>query len=239
MRIIFLLFFFLQATVGFNQEFVAKDIIAKSIKYHDPEGKLYNGDYVFHFEESRPDGKVSESKVRLAPTSNIYELQLTRNGAETFYSIRDGEVAFSLNGLTKISDADKEAYRINKERGIMMKNYYLYLWQLPMKLNDPGTIIHDNVQRTSFDDQPALGIKVTYEESVGKDIWYFYFHPLNHRLIGYRFYHDEAANDGEYILLEGEVAIDNIRIPKTRKWYTHKDEKYLGTDTLVNLETNQ
>lgn len=238
MRLIFLFIFIFQATMGFNQDLVAKDIIAKSITYHDPEGKLYNGDYIFHFEESRPDGKTSQSKVRLAPSTRTYELQYTRKGADIFYSLRNGKVEFSLNGSSNITDEDKETHRLNEERGMMMKNYYLYLWHLPMKLNDPGTIIHDNVQRTSFDGQSALGIKVTYEETVGKDIWYFYFHPLSYKLIGYRFYHDEAANDGEYILLEDEIEVDNIKLPSIRKWYTHKEEKYLGTDTLLKLEAN-
>ena len=51
--------------------------------------------------------------------------------------------------------------------------------------------------------------------------------------MGYRFFHDEPRNDGEYVTLEGEVAIDGLRIPKTRAWYYNRDDGYLGTDTLV------
>ena len=48
----------------------------------------------------------------------------------------------------------------------------------------------------------------------------------------YQFFHDETKNDGEYILLSGIEIIDGIKMPKVRAWYTNKEEKYLGTDTL-------
>ena len=54
-------------------------------------------------------------------------------------------------------------------------------------------------------------------------------------MIGYRFYHDESANDGEYILLEGETTDGTVRLPKSRTWYTHKDDRLLGTDVLDRL----
>jgi len=78
-----------------------------------------------------------------------------------------------------------------------------------------------------------LEIKVTYDPSVGKDIWYFYFDPTTYALRGYRFYHDEAKNDGEYILIDGEVTINGVKFPKNRAWYTHKEGKYLGNDDLL------
>lgn len=53
-------------------------------------------------------------------------------------------------------------------------------------------------------------------------------------MIGYRFYHDEAAGDGEYILLSGERAVRGMRIPVERRWFTNADDRYLGTDTLVD-----
>ena len=49
----------------------------------------------------------------------------------------------------------------------------------------------------------------------------------------YQFFHDEAKNDGEYILLSEEIIINNIKMPKERAWYTNGKEKYLGTDILI------
>jgi hypothetical protein len=78
-----------------------------------------------------------------------------------------------------------------------------------------------------------LEIKVTYDPEVGADIWYFYFDPSTFALSGYRFYHDESKNDGEYILLEGEITINGVKFPEKRAWHTHKEGKYLGNDDLL------
>lgn len=238
MRLFLFLSFFISTSLSLqSQAITAKQVVEKSIQYHDPDSKLIQGDYIFHFEESRPNGTTSKSKVRMAPQDELYELNYSRKGTDIFYRVKKSKVEFSANGSTKISKEVIEANRLSKERGIMMKNYYLYLWHLPMKINDPGTILHEQVKTTFFDDKEALEIKVTYTENVGKDIWYFYFHPLSYKMIGYRFYHDESANDGEYILLDEEVEFDNIKLPAARKWYMHKDDKFLGTDKLVRLET--
>ncbi|MEM1322964.1 MAG: hypothetical protein AAGG75_22050 [Bacteroidota bacterium] len=59
-----------------------------------------------------------------------------------------------------------------------------------------------------------------------------YIHPSTYALLGYRFYHDESKNDGEYITLEGKVLLNGIRFPQTRKWYKNADDKFLGADIL-------
>ncbi|MDB4303987.1 DUF6503 family protein, partial [Desulfosarcina sp.] len=77
-----------------------------------------------------------------------------------------------------------------------------------------------------------LVLKATYDETVGSDIWYFYFDPETYAIEVYQFFHDESKNDGEYILLTEKETISNIKIPKNRAWYTNKEDKLLGTDIL-------
>ncbi len=103
-----------------------------------------------------------------------------------------------------------------------------------MKLKDPGTIIFPKTERKSFKGKEYLVLKVTYKKDVGKDTWYFYFNPETYALEVYQFYHDETKNDGEYILLTDESEINGIKMPKNRAWYYNLDDKYLGTDMLIN-----
>jgi hypothetical protein len=103
-----------------------------------------------------------------------------------------------------------------------------------MKLRDPGTRL-DRVSATTFEERAVYDLRVTYEEEVGGDIWYFYFDRDTYALVGYRFHHDEAKNDGEVIHLDGEVAAEGMRLPKARTWYTHEANELLGTDTLLEL----
>ena len=113
-----------------------------------------------------------------------------------------------------------------------MRDSYTYLYGLPMKLKDPGTILYPVVKRKKFKEKEYLVLKVTYEESVGKDIWYFYFNPLTYAMEVYQFFKDESKNDGEYIILEDIVEVSGIKMPKIRSWFFNKDDKYLGKDIL-------
>ena len=101
-----------------------------------------------------------------------------------------------------------------------------------MKLKDPGTIIDPTVEQVEFYGKSYNRIRVTYEASVGDDIWYFYFNPRTHALEAYQFFHDESKNDGEYILFEEIKEIQKVKIPRIRKWYYNENEKFLATDVL-------
>lgn len=143
-----------------------------------------------------------------------------------------GDCLLTLNGNADISDADKAAHNISCERTKMMKDYYTYLYGLPMKLKDPGTIIESRVETKTFKNKEYLRLKVTYTEEVGTDTWYFYFDPTTYAMEIYQFFHNESKNDGEYILLTGQEIISGIKMPKTRAWYYNKNDQYLGTDVL-------
>jgi hypothetical protein len=91
------------------------------------------------------------------------------------------------------------------------------------------------VKEATFDERPAYELEVTYDAEVGSDSWYFYLDKETKALVGYRFYHDKTANDGEYITLEGEATGAGIRLPRERKWYRHQDGGFLGTDTIRSI----
>ncbi len=78
-------------------------------------------------------------------------------------------------------------------------------------------------------------IRVSYDAAVGKDKWFFYCDPQTSALKAYRFNHD-TPESGEYILLDQEIRVNDVKLPKIRKWYLNKDNKYLGTDNLVKAE---
>ena len=218
-----------------QNELTPQLILEKSIAFHDPDNKLFSNDYSFHFEESRPDGTIRKTKTRMAPSKERFDIISVRDNQEIKYQIRREETKISVDGSSDISDENRKKYRLTENRAVMMKNYYHYLWHLPMKLNDPGTIISDNYSTKTFNNYDCYEIKVTYDENVGHDTWYFYFDTSDFQLRGYRFYHDETKNDGEYILIDGLTTFKNIKIPSQRDWYTHKEDKFLGSDKLIKI----
>ncbi|NNE30264.1 MAG: hypothetical protein HKN16_11545 [Saprospiraceae bacterium] len=218
------------------QTLSAKELLEKSIAYHDRDGKLMNSDVKLSLNEPRPGGPDRVSEISFLPMKSAFLLKRTAGEDVIRMEVIEGESSFTLNGSSDLSEEETKKFRLSKERVVMMRDYYHYLWFLPMKLNDPGTNLHPEVKPYDFFGTPSLQVKVSYSPEVGTDTWYFYFDPSTFAMVGYRFYKDESKNDGEYILLEGEVQNDGFRIPKTRKWYMHQDDKYLGMDELISIE---
>ncbi len=228
---IFILLVFVQLAAA--QALSPSELIDKSIEYHDPEGKWGSGLLELQFEETRPGGTTRYSNVKMDIPGEYFSLWQKNGDTEIVRTVTRGECSHQYQGSTDIPAEVVQKMRLTCERSIFMRDYYTYLWGMPMKLKDPGTILGDEVRETDFFGTKALEIKVTYDPEVGGDTWYFYFHPKNYKLVGYRFYHDESKNDGEYIILKKEAKVAGMRLPKSRTWYTHKEDRLLGTDTLV------
>jgi hypothetical protein len=211
----------------------SEKVLARSIDYHDPEGLWGREPLRLSFEESRPDGSMRKTKVLIDSHHERFEWWSESGDDILEGSLVGEECTVRLNGSIEIPNAKREKHRLDCQRVILYRDYYTYLWGLPMKLRDPGTRLGPEIRETDFHGQPVLSLRVNYDPEVGGDTWYFYFDPDSAALVGYRFYHDEAANDGEYIVLEGEVKSGSLRLPKARTWYTHGDERLLGTDTLI------
>jgi len=214
----------------------ASDILTASIEYHDPKGVWEKSPHHITLKESRPGGGDRSSQIMLDIAGEHVRIERQSDEHLLVQELIGDQITHTLDGRTDFDTAEIRKHRISDERAVTMKNYYLYLYGLPMKLKDPGTQISDQVMDESFNNIPAWKLKVTYEASVGDDIWYFYFAKDDQRLVGYRFYHDESANDGEYITLEGEAKVGKLLLPKKRSWYMNKDDRFLGSDMIVHNE---
>jgi hypothetical protein len=104
-----------------------------------------------------------------------------------------------------------------------------------MKLRDEGTLIQPTVHKTWYDGREMLELEVHYAPETGVDIWFFYFDPDTYALSGYSFYHEkDGPGTGEYILLEDEVLVGQMKLPAKRHWYYTKNKLYLGTDEIID-----
>ncbi len=232
MRYIILISVFFISNVFHGQKITAEELLDKAIQFHDPNNqwKTLDGAFNVLMKTSKSSDRLSTIQINIP--KQYFSLEVKKDDASYTYTFNKEVCTTSLNGSSEVSDKDRETYRLTCERGGMMKNYYTYLYGLPMKIKDPGTILHDEVRTKTFKGKEYLVLKVNYEEGVGKDAWYFYFDPKTYAMEVYQFYHDVSKNDGEYILLEGLEEIDGIKMPKKRAWYYNKDDKYLGTDIL-------
>lgn len=221
----------------FSQNLTGAQLLDKAIAYHDPNTNwaTFNGELYITMET--PDRPNRESKIVINLPEDVFDLKITRDSVTTRYFFNKGRCIISKTDSLKIANQTKKPRRTHCETAKFYKNYYTYLYGLPMKLKDKSTIIHDKVERKIFKDKEYLVLKATYDEAVGSDIWYFYFNPETYAMEIYQFYRmDDEGNQkndtGEYILLTEEETINGIIMPKNRAWYTNKDDKFLGTDIL-------
>ncbi len=209
-------------------------LLDKSIAYHDPEGVWETEGIDIKLHESRPGGGYRLTELAFNSSEETFILDQQRGRDNILRKMGPGQCSFQLNGKAEgLSEDEIRQFRLSCEGNELYRNYYVYLWALPMKLKDPGTIVDPTVHSVNFFGDELLEVKITYSEEVGRDIWYFYFDPNTYALSGYRFYHDEADNDGEYILVEGEAQVGKLRLPAKRHWYTHGDRRYLGSDEII------
>jgi len=211
----------------------AIELLDKSIAYHDPDDRWKKWAPELPFTVVFPGKPDTERWVSYDNKKGSFLFRANYPEGDLVYKVeKDSEVSVLWNDSAEIPEKVAEQYRISKDRALMYRDYYTYLYGMPMKLNDPGTNIHPEISTFTKEGVPYKKIKVSYEESIGKDIWYFYFDPITSALKAYQFFKDESKNDGEFILFEGEIIKDGIRIPKDRKWYYNVDGKYLATDVL-------
>ena len=211
-------------------------LVERAIVHHDPHGRWGNARFEMRFRETRPDGSERRTRVRFDDQQRSFEILTEREGAEIEGLLAGDECVITLDGSTEFTDQERDKYRLTCDRIEWLRNYYTYLWGMPMKLRDPGTRIDSQVTEASYQQQKVWTVRVTYDEEVGSDVWYFHFDQETSALVGYRFYHDEAKNDGEYIVLEGETDASGMRIPTTRRWYTNAEGRHLGDDILVGFD---
>lgn len=232
MKKITIIIAFILSFTSYAQEISGKELLSKAITYHDPNNNwnTFNGTLMVTMKTPGKNERKSEIKINL-PEEYFY-VKASRGENTTEYIVNKNDCTIRFNGVENPSSEIKKEHNLSCKRANLFKNYYTYLYGLPMKLNDSGTIIDEKVTRKTFKGKEYLVLKATYTKEVGKDTWYFYFNPKTYAMEVYQFF-KEAKDSGEYILLSGEETINGIKMPKSRAWYYNKNDGYLGTDELT------
>lgn len=213
-----------------GQTLTGEQLLEKAIQYHDPQGlwSTFSGELKLEF--TGPAMTDRASVVTIDIPNEFFNVSSKQEGKTSFREIKNNNCRFSAED-GKVSEASLGSEEC--ARTVMFKNYYSYLYGLPMKLKDPGTLVNSSVKELSFKGKDYLVLQVSYDEAVGSDVWQFYFNPESYAMEVYQFFKGDDVKTGEYILLSGEMVVNGIKMPKDRAWYYNKDDGYLGTDKLV------
>lgn len=214
-----------------NQTLSGAEVIAKSISYHDPNSNWNSFQGEFTLELEMPDKPSRKSIITIDLPKEYFNLTTEQDGEMSVREITGDNCKYidaSSEIITSTTDHEDCA------RTLMFKNYYSYLYGLPMKLKDDGTHINSSVKKLTFKGKEYLVVQVTYDESIGTDVWHFYFDSSSYAMEVYQFFKGGKEKTGEYILLSGLQTINGIKMPKDRAWYYNKDDGYLGTDRMIS-----
>ena len=200
---------------GTAQSMTSGQLFQKTINYHDPENQWPLLQQQLFFETDMPDGTIRNSQVKINNTTGLFE-----------YANAERSFGIKMDSCYQISGEAQACERIARTR-----NYYVYLWGLPMKLMDAGTDMDKKVYTETLNDKSYQVLKVTYPD----DVWYFYINPETFALEAYKFYKDEPNQKGEIIYLQDEMVVQQMKIPASRAWYRTENDEYLATDRLIRV----
>lgn len=217
------------------QTMTADEVISRSIAFHDPEGLWADGSFRISLVQTHPIMGFTEIELTIDNRAGRFWMERERFGRRVETTVTGDECWTKLDGSTEFTEQEAQRFRLGCDAMKSTRNYFTYLYGLPMKLRDEGTIIAPEATRTEFNGQDVWQVDVTYEAEVGTDTWHFYFSPEDYSLAGYRFYHDVEANDGEYIYLD-RLEEGGLRLPKVRSWFRNNDDELVGTYKIMALE---
>ena len=214
----------------------AEELLARAIAFHDPDSRWASHIFQLEWYGTGSDGSERVSvDLTLHPDGKQFKLNGRYQGSTLEYEADAEKWTASVDGVSDPSPEAREKMRLHREDGWFWRSYYAFLVGMPMKLRDPGTQIDPDPIPTTFQGHDVLALRVTYDQEVGTDTWYFYLDPETAQVVGCRFYHDEEANDGEYIVWEGLIESDGVRLPRHRRWYVNEDDRFLGTDEIRGM----
>ncbi len=212
-----------------------KDLLKKTIAYHDPKSNWSKLKARLYLSSTNSEGIISNSELELDNKTGYFAHISHKDGKEIVKGFSKGKEFFLIDNKKDFSENDIKKYKLNSESVKGMRGYYGYLYGLPMKLTDEGVNIGETVKNEEVNGKTYPTISVSYAPSVGKDNWFFYCDPQTSALKAYRFNHG-TPESGEYILLEDELIVNGVKLPKIRKWFFNKDNKYLATDIIIKAE---
>ncbi len=218
----------------------AETVVSKSIAFHDPNHQWSTLATTLYVVQETPNKSSRTQKIQIDLPQERFDIRYHQNGHDFHYQLYREKCTVNFDGRAQFSPEEEKEFQLNCDRATMWRNYYTYLYGLPMKLYDSGTHIDPMAEKTTFKGTQYWRVKVTYDAAVGTDIWFFYFHPETYAMEAYQFYkgdpEGQGKNTGEYILLSELGTVQGILMPKIRRWYYNKDDAYLGTDFLYNSD---
>ena len=192
----------------------SEDIIANSIKFHDPNNSWNTYHATMNFESSFSwNDSIPE---RLELTINNKQQSFT-------YINHDREVVLKYSPDTCI----KESIKGDCNAYSWTYGFYPYIWGLPMKLKDPGVQPKKEFKKLSINNSQVYEVQVNYE---AENFW-FYFNEDDYQLKAFKFIKNNTTKHGEIVILKDLKELQGIKFTKHKTWL-NLDSSLIGRNEL-------
>jgi hypothetical protein len=195
----------------------AIQIIDKSIEFHDPENEWENLFATFSFNSSFSFNDSIPEELNIT-IDNLYNDFTYRNAD------RKVEIQYTEDSCKLISDNGScEGYA-------WTKNFYTYVWGLPMKLKDPNIKPIPEWNLDTINNYPCYAVYVNYEA----ENFTYYIDQVDFQLRAFQFLKNDNSGKGEIIHLEGLIEYKDFQFPKKRIWL-HLNGDTIGTNEAMYI----
>ena len=120
----------------FSQELTGKDLLEKTINFHDPKNNWTDFQDSFTVKMITADEKIRESLIEIDLYNELFSMSVTKDHNKTFTVIDKSECKIIFNGSESFSKEDEKKHRLTCKNAFKMRDYYTYLYGLPMKLKE-------------------------------------------------------------------------------------------------------
>ena len=227
------------AEASVESDTLAEQLLARAMAFHDPAGSWNTRPLTMTWSGTGDDGA---ERLRLEMTTDpaVFGFGLSGHyrGTQLEYSVREGEVQVTVDGSSEIDAELRKKLVLDREDGLFWRNYFGFLAGFPMNVGDPGAELDPEVVPTEFMGQAVEALTVRYPAEAGADIWTYYFLPSGQN-VGVRFDRADPTRVGEYLVFDGLIEADGLKLPKTRSWHMNDDDRHLGNDIIEALAVNE
>jgi len=144
----------------------AEYLLDQSITFHDPDNNWPTFKSVLNFTVERPEKADSKRTIKIDNGTQHFSFEAPFDDGVLIYEVNGNQGTAKWNSSHEIPVDKAEKYRISAERAVMYRDYYTYLYGMPMKLKDPGPIIDPDVERIEHDEVKNDGEYILFEERI-------------------------------------------------------------------------
>lgn len=210
------------------QNISSREIVEASINYHDPNRMWAKLHHDFKVQSSRDTLtlKLYSDQGMVEWTQKLNDGRFITAGyvSDSCFVKIDGK---SIEPQGKIDNLLLDCPQI-----ISRSNYFLYMYGLPMKLEDAQAVIDPVPEKVYFLDKEYWRIKVHYNSPNG-DRWQFYFDTDSFRFEIAQYFHSEHGDISEYIVFDSPLKVGQMVLPARHNWYLFKNRQFIGSEMLV------